>query len=328
MTMQASDRRINSFCRPEASRRRGSRPAQAGRRQAPAPLPGGSCGCVVQSRGSSCATRSRSHGTALNIPPARTNANSSPVKPSRGADRRRGDHELLRGALENRGCDLVALVTRLLHVGRERRDRRRLEVLAVDGLKQLFRTLYAEMRQHARREARRLPAPVGLPHDRAQRQTAHPVAAAFVAKHVAPPAGPRGVAVAIAAVGNRTGPGDDDHAGAVADPGAQRDQRIVDHQKARLVSDAAHDAENDRRVLRTVDAGDAEADGRRDDALIRHGFFHHRVQNLLELELADRLEIGPRAPGRRHDTGLRRRPEGRWSSCRRRRSPGRARTRF
>ena len=114
--------------------------------------------------------------------------------------------------------------------------------------------------------------------------------------------GPFGcAAVGIAAVRDRPCAGDDDDAGGGADSCLQRDEGVVDDENAGLVSDAAHDAANDGRVLRTVDAGDAEADGGGNGILLRHRFFHHGVQNLLELQLAHALEIGAGAFGRRHD---------------------------
>ena len=181
------------------------------------------------------------------------------------------------------------------------------------------------MREHARRERGRLTAAIGLAHDSAQREAAHPVAAALVAEHVAPSTRSRRAAVAIAAVRDRPGAGDDDDAGGGADTRLQRDQRVVDDENAGLVSDAAHDAANDGRILRAVDAGDAEADGGGNGILLRHRFFHHRVQNLLELQLAN--APGDWRPGLWPSTrsGLRRRREGKRSLCRRRRCQERAR---
>ena len=140
-------------------------------------------------------------------------------------------------------------------------------------------------------------APIGLAHDGAQRETAHPIAAALVAEHIAPAARSRRVAVVIAAVRDRPGAGDDDNAGGGADPCLQRDQRVVDDENAGLVSDAAHDAADNGRVFRAVDPGDAEADGGGGPGLLRHRLFHHGVKDFLELQLADRLEVGAGASG-------------------------------
>jgi hypothetical protein len=105
--------------------------------------------------------------------------------------------------------------------------------------------------------------------------------------------------VPIAAVRDRPRAGDDDNACGGADRGLQRDQRVVDDENAGLVSDAAHNAANDGCIFRAIDAGDAETDGGGDGGLLRQRFFHHRVKNLLELQLANGLEIGAGASGRR-----------------------------
>jgi hypothetical protein len=85
----------------------------------------------------------------------------------------------------------------------------------------------------------------------------------------------------------------------------KRDERIVDDEDARLVTDAAHDAANDRRIFRTIDAGDAETDGGRNSGVRRHRLVHDCVENLLELQFADRLQVGA-GPfgGRQHATVL------------------------
>ena len=56
--------------------------------------------------------------------------------------------------------------------------------------------------------------------------TPDPVAAALVAEHVSPPAGARGLALAVVAVGDRPGPGDDHHARLVSDAGLQVEEAI------------------------------------------------------------------------------------------------------
>ena len=145
---------------------------------------------------------------------------------------------------------------------RQRRDSGRREIVTVDGVEQLFWPRHTEMRQHARREAGRLTAPVNLAHDGPQRETAHPIAAALIAEHVAPSPRSHCVAVAIAAVRDRPGAGDDRNAFGGAHPCLQRDQRVVDDENAGLGSDAAHDAANNERIVRAVDAGDADADAR------------------------------------------------------------------
>ena len=79
--------------------------------------------------------------------------------------------------------------------------------------------------------------------------------------------------------------------GASPTPACKRDQRIIDDEDARLVADAAHDAADDGFVRCAIDAGDAEADRRRNDACARERLFHHGVQHLFERELAGALKI-------------------------------------
>ena len=86
-------------------------------------------------------------------------------------------------------------------------------LISSDGL------LHAEVAQQARRQARDAPASVGVSDDRAQREPADPVAAAFVAEDVAPAAGARRLAVGVAAVRDRSRSRDDHDAGRIADAG-------------------------------------------------------------------------------------------------------------
>ena len=57
-------------------------------------------------------------------------------------------------------------------------------------------------------------------------------------------------------------------------------------------ADAPHDPRDDDRVFRTIDAGDAEADRRRHDAALADRLLHDVVQDLLDLQLAGRLQVG------------------------------------
>ena len=66
---------------------------------------------------------------------------------------------------------------------------------------------------------------------------------------------------------------------------------------ARLVADAAHQRLDDRGVIGAIDAGASEADRRGQHGAVADGALHHLVQDLLHLELADRLEVGPGASG-------------------------------
>ena len=83
-----------------------------------------------------------------------------------------------------------------------------------------------------------------------------------------------------------------DDAGRVFGAGDQRDQRVVDHEDARSLADAAHDRAHDLRFVFAIDARDSEADRRRRHAAIADRVLHHLVQHLLDAELARGVEIG------------------------------------
>jgi hypothetical protein len=89
------------------------------------------------------------------------------------------------------------------------------------------------------------PAPVARAHHRSQRLAPDPVAAALVADHVAPAAGARRFPAGVPAVDDRAGAGDDHDARRVAGPRDQRDERVVDDDRAGLVADAPHDGVHD-----------------------------------------------------------------------------------
>ena len=94
-------------------------------------------GFVARSPAAGASTSSRSHGTALNMPPASTNENSSSRQLELLRDGLRSGHEFLCAPIQDGGCDGVALVARVLHVGCERGDGGWFEILTVDGLEQL-----------------------------------------------------------------------------------------------------------------------------------------------------------------------------------------------
>ena len=148
------------------------------------------------------------------------------------------------------------------------------------------------MRQHQRRHRRGVPAAVGLADDGAQGVPADPVAAALVAEHVAPAAGAGRLVAGVAAIGDRAGAGDHHDARLVPDRGDQRDQRVVGDQRPRLVADAPHHAMHHLPVVGAIDAGHPQGDGRRRRQAIADDAVHHRVQDLLDLELPRRLQVG------------------------------------
>jgi hypothetical protein len=171
----------------------------------------------------------------------------------------------------------------------------------IDLVDQLLRARHLEVPQQQRREGRGGPALVRLAQHGAQRRTPDPVAAPLVAEHVAPPARPGGEPLGIAAVRDRTGARDDHDTRLPGRAGFERDQRIVDDEHARLVADPLHDAAHDVGVVGAIDAGDPEADGGGYDVAVAEGVFHHLVQDLLDLQLPHRLEVGAGRTGFRDD---------------------------
>ena len=107
--------------------------------------------------------------------------------------------------------------------------------------------------------------------------------------------------------------------GASPTPACEGDQRIVDDENASLVADARHDAADDRFVRRAIDARDAQADRRRNDARAFERALHHGVEDLLERELACSLEVRALLAPLREDSPHLHRRAGRPSWCRRHR---------
>src|SRR5262249_40002028 len=118
-----------------------------------------------------------------------------------------------------------------------------------------------------------------------------PVAAALVADHVPPAAGAGRLARSVAAVRDRTGTGDEHDRWIVARSSDERDQGVVDDKRARLVADAPHHRAYHMGFVLAIDAGDAEADGRRNDRAIADRAFHDVVQDLLDRQLAGGVQI-------------------------------------
>ena len=76
----------------------------------------------------------------------------------------------------------------------------------------------------------------------------------------------------------------------------ERDEGVVDDEHPRLVADAPHDPAHHARIVRPIDPGDAETDRGRTNVEVADGLFHDVMEDLLDLELADRLEIGAASP--------------------------------
>ena len=95
------------------------------------------------------------------------------------------------------------------------------------------------------------------------------------------------------AVGDRTGARDHHHARAGAGAGDQRDQRVVDDQRVRAEAEAPHDVANDAAVVlsRSTPAMPRHTAAGVTCAAVR-GLLDHRVEHLLDLELALGLQVG------------------------------------
>jgi len=126
------------------------------------------------------------------------------------------------------------------------------------------------------------------------RGSSDPEPAAFVAEEISPPTGTGGTTLGIMSVGNRPGTGDDYDAGLFACSGHQCDQRIVDHNRPRLLADSAHDVPDGLRVSRPIDPSDTQADGVQLDVAVTECLVHHSMQDLLDTELTHHLQIGAR----------------------------------
>ena len=155
------------------------------------------------------------------------------------------------------------------------------------------------MREHQRRETGMGPPTIGVARHGLQRPAANPVPGSLIAKRRAPPAGPSGLAPAVDTIGDRAGTRDQDDAlahGVTTLPQRhapyQCDQCVVHDQRAFAKSEAPHDAANHLAVAVAVDPGQAEANRGRRAAVPFAGEVDDVVQDLLDLELAVRLEIG------------------------------------
>ena len=144
-----------------------------------------------------------------------------------GRDRRRGQRQLIRGALEDLHRHRVAAIPRALDDRAERRDVRPRHLPVVDDGHEASGVGDAEMRQHVLGQRRARAAAVDLANRGGQRLPADPVAAALVADHVAPAARSCSQAAGVASVGDRSGAGDDDDARRLARRRDQRDQGVV-----------------------------------------------------------------------------------------------------
>jgi len=177
-------------------------------------------------------------------------------------------------------------------------------LLTIDGVKEILRLVDLEVvQQHFREQRARAPLIRGSQHG-SDGRAPDPVSTALVAEDVSPAAGPDGLPGSVAPEGDRSCSSDDHDASHIRRTGFQRDQGVVDDDHARLEADALHDAAHDGMIVRPVDTGNSEADGGRDQISIAERLLHHLVQDLLHLQLSNRLQVGTGATRRRDHRSL------------------------
>ena len=212
---------------------------------------------------------------------------------------------------------VVAVRERLLHASRERADGRRAAACsdrprgsdpALRGTPKCCRSsgvsaVRGPRRSASRRTARNAARPIQKPLPSSPRTWPQPP-------------GARAVIASVAAIRDRSRARDDDDARRRGRAGFERDQRVVDDDRARTRADAAHDPGDDDGVFRTIDAGNAETDDGWHDAGRAERLCHHVVENLLDVQLARRLQVGARSRAPPRGALRFRRRDGRPSSCR------------
>jgi hypothetical protein len=136
--------------------------------------------------------------------------------------------------------------------------------------------------------------PVGGANALAHRGVAEPERRALVAEQVAPASRARRLALAVDAVGDRAGAGNQHDAAALGRSGDQSDVGVVDDLD-RLVAKAepAQHGVEQRLVLVAIDAGDAEADRRHLAVDVER--LENLVERLLHRQLAVRHQVGAAA---------------------------------
>ena len=187
------------------------------------------------------------------------------------------------------------MVGRALNEARDVGNRVAMHVSVVDLMDQLGWVGELHLFEDQLGQKRRRPPPIELPDYRRERRPANPESAAFIPEQIPPASCPRGDAAGVAAVRNRAGAGDDDHARGVSTASDEGHQGIVDDHCRGLEPDALHDSADDRRIVRAIHAGDAQTDRGRRFVMTVQRLGHHSVEYLLDLELSDRLEVGAAA---------------------------------
>jgi hypothetical protein len=208
----------------------------------------------------------------------------------------RGQRQLAGAALQQLGGQRIALVVGLLHVAGQGRDAVLGQVALVDARHQRLDRVHVQGPEDERPQQRVGPPPVGRAHGQPQGLVPQPVGRPLVGQQEAVAAGTRAGAAPVAAVGDGARAGQHHDAHAVGGARGQRDGGVVDDARALAMAQPAQDAADDLLVLRPVHARDAQAHGRHLAARGVEGL-QDLVQDLLHLQLAVRLEVGPPAAG-------------------------------
>ena len=205
-------------------------------------------------------------------------------------DRVRRTREFLRGHRHQMTGDAVTFICGFADVARERGDGARPGSAFIDFPDEVTRPFDTIVREHALRQLCLLSTAIGCAKHSPQRQTAQPIAAALVTKHIAPAAGTRAAPLGVAAIGDRASAGNHDGTRLSRHTGLEGNQRVVDDDGARTLPDALENAADDFGIAYPVDACHSKTD--RDwwrTAVDRPG--DDVVQNLFNVELACRLKI-------------------------------------
>ena len=197
-----------------------------------------------------------------------------------------GAFELGGGGVEDPHRNRVTIGVRGMNALRKRPDGVRFEVAVIHLVNQVLRLSHAEMAEQQRRQRGLWPAAIRFAQNGAERSTPNPVAAPLVAEHVSPPAGARSFTRCIPAVRDRARARDDDDSWLAGRSGLERHERVVDDEYACLVADALHDPANHGFVVWPIDTRNPQTNRRRDDWAIADRFFHHVVQDLLDVQFA------------------------------------------
>lgn len=85
----------------------------------------------------------------------------------------------------------------------------------------------------------------------------------------------------------------------------ERDERIVDDERASLESQPSQNRSHEPRIVRSIDAGNAETERARDDIAVTERLLDDLVQDLLDFELAVRLQVRAATAPFPHDAAVR-----------------------